>query len=170
MESGKRAGSESTELKQVESEPRSEPRSPKPIPGPNPSLQAQRFLLIPHPNRPAPNPRERLIETIPPTNFSDHLDSDHPNPPLRPRKLGFVFCTVILILLTTQFASNIAQTKYFADLVEIESRHENPSVQQPFATCIVNNKTKTLTLICKNAETRKYSLRHLDLDTCDFGE
>lgn len=110
---------------------------------------------IPHPNP---------IVTVPPTDFSIH-----PNPPLRPRKLGFAFCAIILIFLTTQFASNIAQTKYFADLVEIESHHENPSVHQSFATCVVNNKSKTLTLICKNAETRQYSLRHLNLDTCGFG-
>ena len=145
MESGKQTDSESTVPKQVESEHRS------------PNLTLPRFS----PHHP--------IDTVPPTSFSTHLDLNHPNLPLRPRKLGFALCTVVLILLTTQFASNIAQTKYFADLVEIESHHENPSVQQPLATCIVNNISKTLTLICKNAVTRRYSLRDLNLDTCGFG-
>lgn len=146
MESGKQANPESTEPKKVESE------RPRPTP--------PRFLLIPHTNP------SGGTETVPPTHFPDHPD---PNLPLRPRKVGFVFCAVLLILLTTQFASNIAQTKYFSDLVEIESRHEYPTAQQSIATCVVNNKTKTLTLICKNAETRQYSLRYLDLDTCGFG-
>ena len=118
---------------------------------------------------PNPNSNDNPIVTVPPTDFSNHPDLIHPNPPLRPKKLGVAFCAILLIFLTTQFASNIAQTKYFADLVEIESHHENPSVHQSFATCIVNNKSKTLTLICKNAETRQYSLRHLNLDTCSFG-
>ena len=160
METEIQADSGSTKPKKVESET----RSPRPTP--------TRFLLVPH-----PNPSDSRTETVPPTDFSTdtapptnfHPDLNHPNQPLRPRKLGFVFCALILILLTTQFASNIAQTKYFADLVEIESHLEYPPEHQPLATCVVNNKSKTLTLICKNAETRQYSLRHLDLDTCGFG-
>ena len=116
-----------------------------------------------------PNPSDTPIVTIPPTDFSNHPNLINPSHPPHPKKIGFAFCAILLIFLTTQFASNIAQTKYFADLVEIESHHENPSVHQSFATCIVNNKSKTLTLICKNAETRQYSLKHLNLDTCSFG-
>ena len=115
---------------------------------------------------PNPNPSGVPIVTVPPTDFTGFTNS---NPKKTPKKLGFAICTIVLIFLTTQFASNIAQTKYFADLVEIESHLENPSVGQSFATCVVNNKSKILTLVCKNAETRQYSLKHLNLDTCNFG-
>ena len=143
-----------------------------------PELKTAKFLLVPHtttgfPNRapsrtpePVAPPRDSSVPSETPEPVAPPLD--YPNN-LRPRKIAFAFCAVILLLLTSQFASNIAQTKFFSDLVEIESRLENPIKQQSLATCIVNNKSKTLTLICKNANTRQYSLRHLDLDTCNFG-
>ena len=165
MDSGKQTA-ESTKPKKIE-----------------PELKATKFLLVPHTTTGYPNPRDSSAPSRTPEPVAPSRDNSVPSetpepeaPPLvyphnlRPRKIAFTFCAVILLLLTSQFASNIAQTKLFSDLVEIESRLENPTKQQSsLATCIVNNKSKTLTLICKNANTRQYSLRYLDLDTCNFG-
>lgn len=105
--------------------------------------------------------RAREIPTLAP--------EDHP----RPRKIGFLFALLVLILLASSFASDVTSTKYISDLLVVNSykgvkeNQVNTLSLTPSVSCSLDNETKIITILCPRGS-RQYSLRDLNLFTCRY--
>ena len=117
-----------------------------------------------------PNRAREIPNLVPDeTNRGSYSSEDHP----RPRKIGFLFGLLVLILLASSFTSDVTSTKYISDLLETNSFKEGKEDQidtrslTSSISCSLDNETKIITVYC-NTGSRQYSLRDLNLFTCRY--
>ena len=117
--------------------------------------------------------RAREIPNLPPVDAPNRVrfPEDHP----RPRKVGFLFALLVLILLASSFATDVASTKYISDLFVGNSfkkvkKDQRIDTYPPLASsiaCSLDNETKIITIHCHKGK-RQYSIRDLNLFTCRY--
>ena len=116
-----------------------------------------------------PNRAREIPNLAPNESNRVRLPEEHP----RPRKIGFLFALLVLILLASSFASDIASTKFISDLVVVDSFKEKKNqvdTRHPLtssASCSLDNETKIITVLCHKGS-RQYSIRDLNLFTCRY--